>query len=81
MPPVIATPVDHISDMLEEASSLSLSDDLAAIKGIRPDILATGEVPANSAVESPAAIGKHFAIMAGNFPHEGANRRNWNSCR
>jgi hypothetical protein len=80
MLPVIATPVDRISDLLEEASSLNLSDDLAAIKGIRPDMQVSGEVPVNSAVESPAAIGKHFAIMAGKFFHEGANRRNWNSC-
>jgi hypothetical protein len=77
MPPVIAAPIDHISKV-EEASSL---DDFGAIKGIRPDTLATAEVHANSAVESPAAIRKHLAVMAGNSFPEGANRRNWNGCR
>jgi hypothetical protein len=67
IPRVIATPMDHNSDKVDGASWLSLSDELGEIKGLRPDNPATGEeVAVNTAVESPAAIGKHFAVMAGN---------------
>ena len=72
--PVIATPNHHVSEVVvEEASSLNLSEELGAIKGIRPEIPATGAVPVKSGVDSPAAIGKHLAVMAGNSFPEGAN--------
>jgi hypothetical protein len=81
-PPAIAAPIHRISGAVDDASSLNLSAEFGSIKGIRPYIATTGEeVHANSAVESPAAIGKHFAVMAGNSFYEGANRRNRNNYR